>query len=407
MNLKIILGIVIPLFLIVLTAILGNLDIGLSSNVETVSNLNFDDIVNNDLKFIDIQTITYTNDFFLSKKVEITNIKVCMIDSDGDKNYPDGLKLKFSESSNLINTDVPIYSDLFNDSVKFGKYVEIPANSIKKVKISIKTLSSSNPNYFNFYRQADEIAIIEDERINKYNPEQILEADRAMIHLDHYYYSRGSCTNAKNETKSAVIKIENIPPPKEVIVEKVKETSFQGCGDNEVGRNYSHKGTIVDTSDNKRYTDECSKNETRILNEWYCENSKPKMEAYTCPDACYGGKCVEDDCIDGTDECTAKGQLFCAEGYLRTCGNFDNDSCLEWKIGTSCLKGTCTDSDGGKDYFVNGTVIDELGISSDSCPGQEYGTNNIVLAEYYCENNLKKYFLYTCPNGCNKGVCIK
>ncbi len=68
---------------------------------------------------------------------------------------------------------------------------------------------------------------------------------------------------------------------------------------------------------------------------------------------------------------------------------------------------TCTDSDGGKDYYTYGygtdPTIDYITFV-DSC-----GTINdySFLGEVYCDNNEIKVESYVCPNGCENGACIK
>lgn len=74
----------------------------------------------------------------------------------------------------------------------------------------------------------------------------------------------------------------------------------------------------------------------------------------------------------------------------------------------------CTDSDGGKDYYVKGqfsgmwegTFI----TNTDSCL-DPIDWDNVYSSEYlgeaYCENDILKIEKYTCPNGCSDGACIK
>jgi hypothetical protein len=78
---------------------------------------------------------------------------------------------------------------------------------------------------------------------------------------------------------------------------------------------------------------------------------------------------------------------------------------------------TCTDTDGGKDYYVKGTLTFSttaagtggIGTQDDVCIDgsvmAEYGS---VLAEYYCDCDRESVELvnYTCPNGCADGACI-
>jgi len=64
---------------------------------------------------------------------------------------------------------------------------------------------------------------------------------------------------------------------------------------------------------------------------------------------------------------------------------------------------SCTDTDGGKDYFTKGTVTSRTGSSTDLCYSAEGR-----IAEYYCSpEGYRVYEWYTCPNGCSNGACIQ
>lgn len=79
---------------------------------------------------------------------------------------------------------------------------------------------------------------------------------------------------------------------------------------------------------------------------------------------------------------------------------------------------SCLDSDGGKDYYVNGQIkfeerdkkgsLTATSDPSDDCVDRVIsGVTKKVLREYYCDaNNQVQYDYFTCPQGCNKGVCI-
>ncbi|MEE9323054.1 MAG: hypothetical protein V3U72_00770 [Candidatus Aenigmarchaeota archaeon] len=64
----------------------------------------------------------------------------------------------------------------------------------------------------------------------------------------------------------------------------------------------------------------------------------------------------------------------------------------------------CTDTDGGKDYYVKGVreIIsgDVVSVSYDKCDGDR-------LTEYYCYGNEGVVGVYDCPNGCRDGACVK
>ena len=61
----------------------------------------------------------------------------------------------------------------------------------------------------------------------------------------------------------------------------------------------------------------------------------------------------------------------------------------------------CFDSDGGKDYFVNGYAKDANSKKQDICFDQSY------LYEAYCRNNRDTYTKKACEFGCEDGVCLK
>ncbi len=78
---------------------------------------------------------------------------------------------------------------------------------------------------------------------------------------------------------------------------------------------------------------------------------------------------------------------------------------ISWK---PCEEAKCTDSDGGRNNNVQGTVVFSKGpnygyTATDSC---QTG-NNSVLIEQYCENNIGKTEFITCQNGCQNGACLK
>lgn len=74
---------------------------------------------------------------------------------------------------------------------------------------------------------------------------------------------------------------------------------------------------------------------------------------------------------------------------------------------------TCTDTDGGENYYVKGTVTASEGgpeFSAEDVCGILY--DNVegpadVLNEKYCINSGAKETSYTCPNGCENGACIQ
>ena len=67
----------------------------------------------------------------------------------------------------------------------------------------------------------------------------------------------------------------------------------------------------------------------------------------------------------------------------------------------------CTDTDGGINYFVKGTVTTSNGVSrTDYCTDEPWGGHMANLIEYVCENNQRMVYGYDCPNGCVNGRCV-
>jgi predicted secreted protein len=71
----------------------------------------------------------------------------------------------------------------------------------------------------------------------------------------------------------------------------------------------------------------------------------------------------------------------------------------------------CTDSDGGKDYFIKGTAVGYGGAtlidscctdSNDKLCGKSTGS---VLSEAYCQGSTADAVQYTCSYGCEDGAC--
>ncbi len=75
----------------------------------------------------------------------------------------------------------------------------------------------------------------------------------------------------------------------------------------------------------------------------------------------------------------------------------------------------CSDTDSGKDYYKKGTATlrdvssnEILEEKTDYCEGFDTtGMSDIMVVEYYCENNEIKSEMHDCPNKCKDGVCIR
>jgi len=149
------------------------------------------------------------------------------------------------------------------------------------------------------------------------------------------------------------------------------------CTDSDGGQDYYEKGYVQYTLSNggsARQDDECEGN---ILGEWTCQNNQPKEIIYNCPNGCSNGACLQTSTPGET---------------------------------------LCTDSDGGKNYYVKGEVTgyanqpQELVTFADCCVDNigKCVDSSDRLVEKYCQDNYwNSHVFYNCPYGCKNGACLK
>ncbi len=134
------------------------------------------------------------------------------------------------------------------------------------------------------------------------------------------------------------------------------------CTDTDGGKNYYVKGAAISSTVNgkifENLVDNCS---GTTLQEGYCYDDVPEAdyEYYLCPNGCYDGACI----LPPTNQ-------------------------------------TCTDSDGGLNYYVKGTTKDSKTTKTDNC------WYNKTLIEYYCLNNTAEQFNFNCSGRCVNGACL-
>jgi len=190
----------------------------------------------------------------------------------------------------------------------------------------------------------------------------------------------------------------------------------------------------------------CSGNEALICSYYDSDGCLDLRSADYCEDGCYNGACIVNqtntNCIDSdgginyykkgnltlinkgitsTDWCEDSRfirELYC--GYSRDDNLFlGYESRFNCQYGCkdgACIKPapTCTDSDGGKNYYTKGRIISNNNITyEDTCSEIEIGSNRIsyggpYLVEYYCGDNKNILMKnHQCENGCEDGVCLK
>src|SRR3989338_1788113 len=152
----------------------------------------------------------------------------------------------------------------------------------------------------------------------------------------------------------------------------VNETTM--CTDSDNGKNYDVKGTTSWCPSNDAmgipctaFIDNCADN---ILTEGYCDGEQVSTEKYACPNGCKDGACV------------------------------------------NATSTTCTDTDGGKNFFVKGTVdyykdgVLQYTIT-DNCHNPPY--EDVMVVENYClEDGGTGAQTELCPNdySCVDGACV-
>ncbi len=233
------------------------------------------------------------------------------------------------------------------------------------------------------------------------------------------------------------------------------------CTDSDGGKNYNIKGITLglqpETGQYGTTIDYCSKEED-FLYEGYCLYSEHlgayarSIDVYGCPNGCKDGVCVtvialtNDTCIDSDGENYYTKGTVNVSGYNedgsywagivddvcegsnltvpisinnlreRICdGTHGKDvfyTCPNGCSDGACITNanqTCTDSDGGKNYYVlgNATGADYSGgvnTVNDGCIIG--GLHDGWLREAVCEGNVATWSDYKCSNGCVKGTCI-
>lgn len=176
----------------------------------------------------------------------------------------------------------------------------------------------------------------------------------------------------------------------------------------------------------------CSGNPTCTINggqtdcgsAWVSCHPTSDYVTFTVPDN--NTSCNTDNDCTKEEICNAQKQcevLVCGAGAPPSeCYERAPHSCefVKKTDGTACTNGTCqngvciagdfcTDTDGGKDYFVKGSVnycatifgSKNCAVKTDACTILQ-GT----VEEYFCNGNLGMSSQYACPNGCSDGKCL-
>ncbi|MDP7196481.1 MAG: hypothetical protein QF864_09855 [SAR202 cluster bacterium] len=182
MNIKLTLGIFLPLALILFLVILSTANIGFSLEKQDITSVQFSSLFvdkNSPKNNIPIQTITITNDFFLSKRYELPKLIVCLNDKGGIKEIQN-IQVKYNEGSYARGSNAPIFDEIFFDyNYNSKQSIELPAESKKQVKILVEPKYLYNyDTEIDSYKEYDELLLIEskDTSIYSYNSCRNLES---------------------------------------------------------------------------------------------------------------------------------------------------------------------------------------------------------------------------------------
>ncbi|MDD5221450.1 MAG: hypothetical protein PHV47_02515, partial [Candidatus Pacebacteria bacterium] len=203
-------------------------------------------------------------------------------------------------------------------------------------------------------------------------------------------------------------------------------TGYQTCGNYDSDSCYEWGTVSTCTGSTSCGYGTCSDSQKP---QWYCTG------AGTCTYTCYTSSTCQPSC---TNECSYAGQTECYGNGVRTCGNYDSDSCLEWGStstctgSTSCGYGTCSSTQkpqwycsggsctyscyndstcqpsctnecsyAGQTECVNSHSYRTCGnYDSDSC--LEWGTTTNCPSDTCIGTTLRQYYC-NCGSGCGSG----
>ncbi len=207
------------------------------------------------------------------------------------------------------------------------------------------------------------------------------------------------------------------------------ECATNKCTDSDGGKDPLTLGTVV--AENVSYTDACV-NATAV-EENYCSGTVRAVEVMPCPSGyeCGNGSCAQAPAQTGCTE-SGDGMNFSVAGSVTFNGNTYNDVCTDYALvkeyycqdnsvqniihqcdpGERCENGactqeqrTCTDSDGGDDIFLKGTVIISTPLESSSSTDRCEDTGSV--REFDCAGGFLYEHVEECPDlyECHDGAC--
>ncbi len=171
-------------------------------------------------------------------------------------------------------------------------------------------------------------------------------------------------------------------PSSEICVQGDCVSNTYICDDSDGGKDYNVKGRVTASSPTSStdVTDLCS-DSTKVV-EYFCTNLQQSGETYTCPNGCSNGACVS------------------SSATTTTTANQTTNTATTSNQTTSV---SCADSDGGKNYNVQGRTTATSGDITDIT---EVCSGKYVIEHSCASTGLIASEYYLCANGCSNGACV-
>lgn len=184
------------------------------------------------------------------------------------------------------------------------------------------------------------------------------------------------------------------------------------CSDTDGGTDRYVRGTTSNSQGSQ--TDVCWTSTS--VHEFFCSGNNIMDDVLDCPSGyiCSDGACTISTC---NPPCPPKETIACGvtpnpyDGCFGPCqtGTKCDSGVCNTAIGQCETTSTCTDSDGGENFYVKGTVTSSItGVRTDFCDA-----DGIRLNEWYCAGpddivaeNTAVTNVYQCSDSCSNGACV-
>ena len=164
MNIKLLLGVIIPVLLIITLAVLGSIGGDFYVETEVVEEITLENLFGQGDGVL-AKTITVYNDFFMPRKYEFPNYIACLHDSSNGLRNID-FTVIYEETIRSREVVTPIYEELITRSIpRTRSSVDVNPYSEKEINIFLNSLRTVDiENRRNQYEDYDQILLIEEER---------------------------------------------------------------------------------------------------------------------------------------------------------------------------------------------------------------------------------------------------